>query len=131
MFGYSELRSNMCIIHKSILDHNYGGYVNIKYFFEQYYLRQHIPYFAIHDDKEIVYYDRNYHVLGDPTNTRNLGKRFGSEKRFFNDGTSPLRGGDISLLRDIFEKIKSAGLDKLVCLNPHPEMQKLMQLASE
>lgn len=130
----SELRSEICVIRKEIIDPNYGGPVYMKYYFEQYYLRQHIPYFAKYDDKEIVYFDRNYHVLGDPTNARNLRDKFGSVEnytRFFNDGTSPLHGGDISLLREISKKIKSEGLDKLVCLNPHPEMQKLLQIASE
>lgn len=128
------MRSNICVISKEILDPNYGGLVEMKYYFEEYYLRQHIPYLAEHDDKEIVYFDRNYHILGDPANARNLRNKFGSagtRTRFFNDGTSPLQGGEISLLGDISKRIKSAGLDKLVCLNPHPEMQMLLQLALE
>jgi hypothetical protein len=122
------------IISREIIDPNYGGPVDTKYFFEQYYLRQHIPYLAGRDDKEIVYYDRNYHVLGVPTNAGDLrGKCESAETRtrFFDDGKSPHYSGDLSLIRYISKKIKSDGLDKLVCVNPNPEMQKLLQLASE
>lgn len=129
--NFEDMYLTIYIIKKQINDPNYGQ-VTIQYFYEQNYLRQFLPYFAEYNDKEYVFFNRDYLVLGAQTETRELaGFRHNSYNtlRFFNDESSPLKGGDISKIRVIAEKITSSGLDKLLCLNPNINTEKLFRLS--